>query len=121
MMTVRQLPPVEVVSFGYGHGPAPEAHAIFDVRAHFKDLHVNPALRYLTAEDAQVLAAVMGTPGIPRLVNSIAATAHAFCRGAAPDPVAVAVGCVGGRHRSAAIAIEVTRLLERDGVPTPSH
>ncbi|MGH3377650.1 MAG: RapZ C-terminal domain-containing protein [Pseudonocardiaceae bacterium] len=116
-MTTYENTPVEIVSFGYGHGLAlaPKAHATFDVRHHFKDPHINPALRYLTAHDTQVMNAVMGTPGIPRLVLAIIAMAHAFQRGPQPGPITIAVGCVGGRHRSAAIAIEAARLLERDG------
>jgi RNase adaptor protein for sRNA GlmZ degradation len=110
--------PVEIVSFGYGHGPAPEAHATFDVRHHFRDPHVNPALRYLTAADPQVIEAVMDTPGVYPLAASIAGTVRAFLDGPQSGPVTVAVGCVGGRHRSAAIAIEAARLLaDVDGIP----
>jgi UPF0042 nucleotide-binding protein len=109
--------PVEIISFGYGHGPAPEAHAIFDVRHHFKDPHVNPALRYLTAADAEVIDAVMETPGIPGLIDAIAAMARSFRDGPRPGAITIAVGCVGGRHRSAAIAMTAARLLQDDGVP----
>ena len=107
---------VEIVSFGYGHGPAPKAHATFDVREHFKDLHIDPALRYLTAADTRVIRAVMGTAGVPRLVEAIVAAVHAFRHGPRRGPVTIAVGCVGGRHRSAGIAIEAARLLQRDSV-----
>jgi len=106
---------VEIVSFGYGHGPAPEAHATFDVRHHFRDPHVNPALRYLTATDSEVRTAVLSTPGIPGLIEAIVSAVHAYRRGPQPGPVTVAVGCAGGRHRSAAIAIEVARRLASDG------
>jgi len=109
--------PVEIISFGYGHGEPPPAHAVFDVRSHFKDPHVNPALRYLTAADPEVMAAVLNTPGIPRLISSIALAARAFRLGPQPGPVTVAVGCAGGRHRSAAVAIGVALLLQRGGVP----
>lgn len=42
-------PPVDitVVFFGYLHGEPPKA----DLRHHFRDPHVNPGLRYLTARD----------------------------------------------------------------------
>lgn len=109
--------PVEIVSFGYGHGPAPQAHAVFDVRQHFKDPHVDPALRHLTAADRPVVEAVMGTPGIRTLVDAIVETAYAFRRGPRPGPITIAVGCVGGRHRSAVVAIEAARLLQGTGVP----
>jgi UPF0042 nucleotide-binding protein len=102
---------VEVISFGYGHGRPPPAHLTIDVRAHFRDPHVNPALRHLTAADAPVVEAVMSTPGIPALVDAAVAAASAFMTAPAPGPVTIAVGCVGGRHRSAVIAAEVARRL----------
>lgn len=51
---------VEIISFGYGHAAPPEAHLILDLRKHFRDPHVNPALRYMTAEDRAVRRAVLG-------------------------------------------------------------
>jgi RNase adaptor protein for sRNA GlmZ degradation len=102
---------VEVISFGYGHGGPPPAHLTIDVRAHFRDPHVSPELRYLTAADAPVVEAVMSTPGVPALIDSTTAAVAAFRAAPAPGPVTVAIGCVGGRHRSAAIAAEVARRL----------
>jgi RNase adaptor protein for sRNA GlmZ degradation len=104
--------PVLIESFGYGWGTAPIAHLIVDVRDHFRDPHVSPELRQLTATDERVVRAVLGTPGVPALVRSIVLAARAFLDGPSPGPVMVAVGCVGGRHRSAVIASEVARLLE---------
>jgi UPF0042 nucleotide-binding protein len=110
--------PVEVVSFGYGHGEPPSAHITVDLRVHFKDPHVDPSLRYLTAEDARVVRAVMSTPGITELVDAIVGAVRAYHHSApAPGPVTVAVGCVGGRHRGAAVAAEVARRVGQDGIP----
>jgi hypothetical protein len=36
-----------------------------------------------------------------------------------PGPVTIAIGCVGGRHRSAVIASVVAVHLEETGVPGP--
>jgi len=114
--------PVEIISFGYGHGLAPEAHATFDVRHHFRDPHVDLALRDLMATDTKVANAVMGTTGIPRLIVAIAAVTRAFRSGPEPGPVTIAVGCAGGRHRSAAIAMALAGLLGDDGIPvTVTH
>ena len=110
--------PIEIISFGYGHGPAPDAHLVVDARHHFKDPHVDPALRHLTAEHEAVMAAVLATPGVTHLIQAIAAAANAFRLGPTPGPVVIAVGCVGGRHRSATIAAEVARHLQRASVPT---
>lgn len=107
--------PVEIISFGYGHGAPPQAHVTIDVRGHFRDPYVDLALRGLTAQDAPVMAAVLGTPGIPVLIRSIVDMAHAYWCAPWQGPLTIAVGCVGGRHRSAAVAREVARLLAGDG------
>ena len=119
-MTTRDRhdgPAVTVISFGYGHGAPPVAHATVDVRRHFKDPHVDPALRGLTAVDEAVVAAVRRTPGIPALIDSIVGMARAFRAAPRPGPVTIAVGCVGGRHRSAVIAADAARRLDLEGVP----
>lgn len=109
--------PARIVSFGYGHGPTPEAHITIDVRHHFKDPHVNPALRHLTAEDPDVIDAVMSTPGIPQLIDAAADTVRAFRSGPQPGPIVLAIGCAGGRHRAAVIAAMTTDLLNSAGIP----
>jgi P-loop ATPase protein family len=114
--------PVSIVSFGYGHGAPPEAHATFDVRRHFKDPHVRPELRDLTGDSPAVVAAVMSTAGVERLVCAITATARAFLDGPQSGPVTIAVGCVGGRHRSAVIADQTASRLRGLGVAaTATH
>jgi RNase adaptor protein for sRNA GlmZ degradation len=87
------------------------------VRQHFRDPHIDPALRYLTAADPPVMAAVLGTAGIPALVRSITEMVRAYRCAPVPGPLTIAVGCVGGRHRSVAVAIEAAWLLVLDGVP----
>jgi RNase adaptor protein for sRNA GlmZ degradation len=112
---------VTVISFGYGHGAAPEAHAVYDVRHHFKDPHVNPALRHMTGIDRPVIDAVLGTPGIGELIDSIANTAEAFLGGPRQGHLVIAVGCVGGRHRSVVVANAVARRLRDSGVSVTLH
>lgn len=99
--------PVAVTSFGYLHGPPPEAHITLDLRHHFRDPHVNPALRELTAHDGAVAAAVLTTPGINQLISAAADLVHAYQAGPSAGPVTVAVGCAGGRHRAATVAMEL--------------
>lgn len=106
---------VTITSFGYLHGPAPQAHVVLDLREHFRDPHVSPQLRELTAADHAVVVAVMRTPGAIHLVLHIAQTARAFLSGGAPGLV-IAVGCAGGRHRSAVIAGEAAWLLRAEGI-----
>lgn len=53
---------IQIVTCGQLHGPIPAGHLIFDLRTHFKDPHVDPAMRSLTAEDTVVHDVVMATP-----------------------------------------------------------
>jgi RNase adaptor protein for sRNA GlmZ degradation len=110
----HDLSPVTLVSFGYGHRASSTdtasidgATIVIDVRRHFSDPHVNPALRKLHGFDAEVRAAVMTTPGVEELVQALIGMIYAFRSGPVPGPVKIAIGCVGGRHRSVAIALEV--------------
>ncbi|MDG9717420.1 RNase adapter RapZ [Streptomyces sp. DH24] len=95
---------VSITSFGYLHGTPPEAHLTVDLRHHFRDPHVSPELRYLTADDEPVRAAVLATPGIRQLVTAVAASVEAFAAGPSAGPVTIASGCAGGRHRAPTVA-----------------
>ncbi|MDX3025404.1 RapZ C-terminal domain-containing protein [Streptomyces acidiscabies] len=106
---------VEITSFGYLHGEEPEARLKVDLRHHFRDPHVRPELRYLTAHDRAVRDAVMATGGIRDLVAAAAAVVEAFLAGPRQDePVTLAVGCAGGRHRAASVAIFVFWIVSGD-------
>jgi RNase adaptor protein for sRNA GlmZ degradation len=95
---------VEIVSFGYLHGEPPAAHLTIDLRHHFRDPHVSPELRYMTADDEPVRTAVLNTPGITALVDATATAIAAFASGPSAGPVTVADGCAGGRHRAPTFA-----------------
>ncbi|WP_083507416.1 RNase adapter RapZ [Frankia sp. ACN1ag] len=110
---------VTVVSFGYLHGAPPAAHITLDLRAHFRDPHVSPELRHLTAADQAVRDAVLATPGITDLIDATVAAVAAYQAGPSAGPLTVAVGCAGGRHRAATVAGELSsrlgaRLVHRD-------
>jgi UPF0042 nucleotide-binding protein len=103
---------IRVTSFGYGHDDPPAAHLIYDVRVHFRDPHVDPALRHRTARNQQVAATVLATPGVRPLIASMAASALAYAAGpSAGVEVTIAVGCVGGRHRAPTIAETLADVL----------
>lgn len=110
------MPDVTITSFGYLHGAPPEAHLTLDLRHHFRDPHVNPELRYMTAEDREVRLAVLGTPGIPALIEAASDAIVAFTHGPSAGPVHVAVGCAGGRHRAAAVAMALKPALAGEGI-----
>jgi UPF0042 nucleotide-binding protein len=107
---------VRITSFGYGHGEPPAAHLTVDLRHHFRDPHVSPELRDMTAHDVEVRRAVLDTAGIPALVEAISDAVVAYLHGPGGQVVEVAVGCVGGRHRAAVVAAAVQTALADEGV-----
>ncbi|MEV0191878.1 RNase adapter RapZ [Kitasatospora purpeofusca] len=108
---------IEVISFGYLHGAPPEAHLTLDLRKHFRDPHVDPALRHQSANDLPVRQAVMGTPGIRETITAAALLGEAYDAGPAAAPLTIAVGCAGGRHRAATVAMALARRLGKTGTP----
>ncbi|MFJ5949719.1 ATPase [Streptomyces noursei] len=112
---------VEIVSFGYLHDAPPKAHLTIDLREHFRDPHVSPELRYMTAEDEPVRAAVLGTAGIPALVAATAAAVDAFAAGPSAGTVTVADGCAGGRHRAPTFALALAERLTAAGHHVSVH
>lgn len=106
---------VEIVSFGYLHAAPPAAHLTIDLRHHFRDPHVSPQLRHMTAHDEPVRAAVRATPGIRQLVDAAAAAVAAFTAGPSAGIVTVAAGCAGGRHRAPTFARDLAARLAEAG------
>jgi UPF0042 nucleotide-binding protein len=107
---------VLITSFGFLHGAPPAAHLLVDLRFHFRDPHVDPGLRYLTAEDERVRRAVLGTSGIPALLDGLEETVVGFETGPVRKSLCVAVGCAGGRHRAATVAQTLCDRLSRRGI-----
>lgn len=105
---------IEIISFGYLHGDPPAAHLTLDLRHHFRDPHVSPELRHMTAEDAPVRKAVLGTIGILPLISATVRVVHAFQQGPSAGTIRVAVGCAGGRHRAATVARALASVLGTD-------
>lgn len=113
---------VEVVSFGYLHGDPPAADLTVDLRHHFRDPHISPELRYMTANDEPVRQAVLGTAGVRALIQATAQAADAFTGGPSAGVVTVAAGCAGGRHRAPTVAREVaTRLVDAGHAVVVTH
>lgn len=112
---------INIVSFGYGHAPAPEAHLTIDLRHHFRDPHLSPELRHMTADDQPVTEAVLATPGISDLIHAVSAAIKAFADGPTIGPVTVAAGCTGGRHRAPTFARTLLARLHSDGHHATIH
>ncbi|MFF2613440.1 ATPase [Kitasatospora sp. NPDC058046] len=109
------LTTIEIVSFGYLHAEPPSATLTLDLRRHFRDPHVDPALRRQTAHDLPVRQAVLATPGIRELIASTALLADAYDAGPTEAPLTIAIGCAGGRHRAATVAMALARRLAKTG------
>lgn len=108
---------IRLVSFGYLHGDPPAfANLVLDLRRHFRDPHVDPSLRSLSAEDLPVRRAVLETPGIRELIGATALLAAAFDAGPAEAPLNIAVGCAGGRHRAPTVAMALAKRLGKAGI-----
>ncbi|WP_411121292.1 ATPase [Streptomyces sp. x-19] len=106
---------VEIVSFGYLHDAPPPADLTLDLRHHFRDPHISPELRYMTAEDEPVRAAVLDTAGVTDLVAAASMAVAAFAAGPSAGVVTVASGCAGGRHRAPTVALTLANLLRLAG------
>ncbi|AKA03600.1 ATPase [Streptomyces noursei ZPM] len=106
---------ITIISFGYLHDAPPTAHLTLDLRTHFRDPHVSPELRYMTALDVPVRTAVLNTPGITDLVEATANAVNAFASGPSAGPITVATGCAGGRHRAPTVALALASWLRLAG------
>jgi UPF0042 nucleotide-binding protein len=110
---------VEIVSFGFLHAQEPTADRVEDLRP-YRDPHVSPELRYMTANDEPVRRAVLATPGIPELIQDVAVWVDK--QADTSGVVTVAAGCQGGRHRAPTVAREVAaRLIAAGHAVVVSH
>ncbi|MFI7396548.1 RapZ C-terminal domain-containing protein [Streptomyces tendae] len=101
---------IRIISFGYGHAPAPEADLVFDLRALLRNPFHNPELKHRTGLDQEVYDHVRDTPGAERLAFNAVATARGLAEDTGAD-VTMAWGCTGGRHRSVGLARLAHELL----------
>ena len=106
---------VEIVSFGYLHGQAPDADVTLDLRRAFRDPHVDPRMRELTGRDRLVRRTVLRTAGIRELLRATTRQVQAYASGPSVDRIVIGSGCAGGRHRSVVVADKLARRLRRRG------
>ncbi len=104
---------VTVLSFGFKYGLPPDADFVLDARF-LPNPFWEPELRDLTGKDESVSRYVLNQRGAGTFVETyarlITATAPGFER-EGKRYLTVAVGCTGGKHRSVAIAEELSRRL----------
>ena len=109
---------VTITTLGRLHGEPPAADITLDLRKHFRDPHISPELRHLTARDVEVRTAVLTTPGIQALIDATAAAVVAYLSGPSAGPVTVAVFCAGGRHRAPVVGMHLAAaLINLWGIP----
>ena len=108
---------VAVESFGYKHGLPMDADIVMDVRF-LPNPHWDDALRPLTGHDPAVRDFVLERAvasefldGFEALLASLLPSYEAEGR----SYLTIAIGCTGGRHRSVAVAEEVSRRLRERG------
>jgi len=102
---------IKLISFGYGHGTPPAAQITLDVRHLFRDPHVSPTMRTMTGRDQEVIDSVMRQQGAADTVHNLTMQSVTLD---AIDPTGdftLAIGCVGGRHRSVVLVNEIADML----------
>jgi UPF0042 nucleotide-binding protein len=105
---------INVLSFGYKYGIPVDADLVLDCRF-IPNPHWIPELRPLNGLDAPVAKKVLGSEGVSDFVTSYVGVVQRMIPGYFREGkkyVTIAIGCTGGKHRSVAIAEEITRLLQ---------
>jgi RNase adapter protein RapZ len=109
-----------VVSFGFKHGVPLDVDLMFDCRF-LPNPYWDEALRSLSGLDPDVRAYVLDRPEtrqfLDQLDGLLATLVPAYMK-EGKSYLTVAMGCTGGRHRSVALAEELSRRLESHGLPT---
>ncbi|MDE0121278.1 MAG: RNase adapter RapZ [bacterium] len=109
---------ISMVSFGFKNGLPRDADVVFDVRF-LPNPHWDPDLRPRTGTDPEVAAFVLENPDtqgfLDRVLELLLFLAPRY-RAEGKAYLTIAVGCTGGRHRSVAVAGELSRRLAARGV-----
>jgi len=104
---------LNVMSFGFKYGLPVDANYVADVRF-VPNPHWIPELRPHTGQDPEVRDYVLGAEGTGEFIDHYVAALHPVLAGYRRERkhyATIAVGCTGGKHRSVAIAEELSRRL----------
>ncbi len=106
-------PSLSLMSFGYRYGVPPQADLVLDVRF-LPNPYFIPEMKGLTGKNPKVAAYVLDREESQQFLAKV----EDLCRFLFPRYqkegkayLTVALGCTGGKHRSVAIAAELTRRL----------
>lgn len=105
---------MKLISFGYLHGPAPEADLTVDVRRYLYDPATWDELLNQDGRDFEVRRFVFQSSLATDTTDWLSNIASDMVMGSIP--FTIAVGCAGGRHRSVAIIEAVAIQLRADGL-----
>ncbi|MDP8957300.1 MAG: RNase adapter RapZ [Actinomycetota bacterium] len=110
---------VSLVSFGYKHGLPRDADLVFDVRFLPNPHWVEP-LRPLPGTTAKVRSYVTGQPGYEEFMRKLRELLDQVVPGYVTEGksyLTIAVGCTGGKHRSAVVAEDLAGYFRQRGYP----
>lgn len=106
---------VNVLSFGYKYGVPREADMVFDMRF-LPNPYFEAALRPLSGKDKAVADYVLHSPGAQEFFQKLRDLLFfmlPLMESEGRYRVSIAIGCTGGRHRSVAVAEELTQALRQ--------
>ena len=109
---------VNVLSFGYKYGIPIDADLVMDCRF-IANPHWIPELRPLTGLDAAVSANVLGSANTQEFLERYQSLFETMASGFFNEGrkyLTLAIGCTGGKHRSVAIAEELSKRLNTKSV-----
>lgn len=109
-----------VMSFGFKYGIPVDADVVLDVRF-LPNPYWVPELRERTGRDAPVNDYVVGRQEARDFLNTVSAMLDIVAEGYLREGkryVTVAIGCTGGKHRSVAMAENLSVRLVKQGVET---
>lgn len=104
---------VNILSFGYKYGIPLDADLVMDCRF-IANPHWIPELRPLTGLDPAVSSKVLGSPNVQEFLEDYQRLFETMAAGFFQEGrkyLTLAIGCTGGKHRSVAIAEELSKRL----------
>jgi RNase adapter protein RapZ len=116
---------VNIISFGFKYGTPVDADIVADARF-IPNPHWDERLRALTGNDTAVSSFVLSQEGVESFIANYVSALETVLHGYRNENkrfATIAIGCTGGKHRSVAIANEITKRLGRvaDATITVAH
>ena len=111
---------IQVVSFGFKHGPPDGLNLLFDVRFLPNPFYV-PELKPFSGMEPQVASYVLeneaGREFLEMLAPLLSSLIPRYQQSGAADQLRIGIGCTGGKHRSVAVAEAMKKILSPSAAP----